>query len=94
MRYALIFAVADLPGDLPLVLGGCDEVVEEHRDHEIVDHGRVIVARDGFAAGVEDGAPDENHAHERDDAEDGSEEKIPAIDKGILEADVEELPVF
>jgi hypothetical protein len=43
---------------------------------------------------LEDRLPDEHRPDQRHDAKDRAEQKIPPIDEGILDPDIEELPVF
>jgi len=87
-------ALTNFGRDLPFVFGRRDQVVEKDGHHEIEDHRREVVAGDRLPARVEYRAPDEDHSDERDDSEDRAQQKIPAIDEGVLQADVEELPIF
>ena len=87
-------SIPDFGGDLPFILGRRDEVIEEYRKHEIENHGRILVAVDRRIFGMEDGLPEEHGADQRHDPKHRAQQKIPPIDKGILDADAEKLPVL
>jgi hypothetical protein len=77
--------IADIRGDLPLVLRRRDEIIHEDRQEKIEDYRLVLVAADGGAAFIEKRPPDEDRAKQRNHAEQGSEEKIPPVDEGVLQ---------
>ena len=59
-------SLADLGGDLPLVLRGGDQVLHQKDDQEIEDHLAKVVPGDRSRGASVDGAPDKDRAEERD----------------------------
>ena len=86
--------LADLGRDLPLVLRGGDQVVDQQNNQEVEDHLSIIVARDQARGVAIDGPPDKDGPEERDQGEEGAQQEVPAVDKGVLQADGENGPVF
>ena len=82
-------------GKLPIQIpSGVTITVADDAISVVGPKGQLVVPHlSDVTVALEDGFPQEQRADERDDAEDGAQEKIPAIDEGVLEADVEELPV-
>ncbi len=86
---------SSIPGcDLPHVFRGGDQVIQAHRDEEIKDHPLVVIAADFLSLGGENRLPDEDHAKEGHDPKDHPQQEVPAVDKGVLQADVEDLGVL
>ena len=90
-------AFADVASDLPIVLGDRGERVGD-RDKEIVrNHPGKRVTGDVWIttlfAGV-NGAPEINGGHQRDETEDGAEQKVRSINERVLNSDVDDVPVF
>ncbi len=89
-------AFADVGGDLPIVLGDGGEGVDDGDEQVIGGHlGEGIGADGGVGAliGV-DGAPEEEGGQEGDEAEGGAAEEIDPVGQGILNADIDDVPVF
>ena len=87
-------AFADIGGDLPFVLGGGDEVVDQDHEEKIPDHRRIIVRTHGGLGPGEDGPPDEHRADQRHQPEQGAEQEIPPVHKGVLQTDIKNFSVF
>ena len=85
---------ANVGCDLPFVLGRRDEIRDEDHQQVVVDHRPVVVALHAAAFLGEDGAPEEDGARERDQPEDRAEKIIPAVNEGVLQAELEDGGVF
>ena len=74
---------------------GRDEVAHQDREQIIIDHRAVIVAGKTLPPGSSKiGAPEKDGAGKRDQAEERAQEIIPAVNKGVLESDIEDGEVF
>lgn len=89
-------AVFDVGGDLPVVFVHCGEGIDDGDEQIIGDHlGEGVGANAGVGtlAGV-DGAPDVKDGDEWDETKDRSREEIETVRQIVLNADVEDVPVF
>ena len=89
-------AVLDVGGNLPVVLVHRRQRVHNGYEQVIRGHLRERVARHFAArrlAGV-NGAPEKNRGHERDQTEHRAEQKVHAVHQGVLNPDVDDVPVF
>ena len=87
-------AFANVRGDLPFVFGGRDKIADQKRQQIIINHRTVIVAVQLAPTFFEDGAPEKNGACQWNQPEEGAQEIIPAINKGILQPNVKNRDVL
>src|SRR5262245_6290473 len=86
--------LANVGGNLPFVLGRGDEVAHQNREQIIINHRTVVVAAHTTAAFAENRPPKEDCADERNDPEDCAQQIVPAIDKGVLDPEIEDSEIL
>lgn len=82
--------VANVLGDLEIVLVRHRQRVDQNQRDEVGHHAGEGVAREGLLPG-EDRVPKKNRAEQRHETDQHAQQKIPAIDQIALHAEVENL---
>ena len=79
---------------MPFVFGGRDQITHQYREQIIIDHRAIIVTVQAAAAFFEDGAPEKNRAGKRNQPEERAQKIVPAVNKRILQPDIEDRDVL
>src|SRR5687768_6070265 len=87
-------AVLYVPGNLPVVLAKSGERIDDRQDEIVGNHLAERVAAYRAGLGSIDRTPEGNNGKERHEAENHPEQKIHPINEGVLNANVNDVPVL